>query len=122
MHAVRLVTFFLRLALIFARFIYKSGCGIHISRYLKEDLALAIDKQFQCTISYLHYMHPTRDMQISYKLTFSYPKSFSYLNVFENREVQRCSDNRGSTVHINISDTTILIFFIQTSFILITMA
>ena len=32
-------------------------------------------------------------MQISYKLAFSYP------NVFENREVQRWLDNRGSTVY-----------------------
>ena len=34
------------------RFIYKSGCGIRVSRYLKEELALVIDKQFQCTIFY----------------------------------------------------------------------
>ena len=66
-------------------------------------MALAIDKQFQYTIYFLlHY--PTRDMQVSYKLAFSYPNNFSYLNnfncpnVFENQEVQRWSDNQGSTV------------------------
>ena len=38
----------------------------------------------------LHY--PTRDMQISYTLTFRYP------NVFENPKVQRCLDSQGFTV------------------------
>ena len=52
-----------------------------------------------CTYYFLlHY--PTRDMQIGYKLTFSYPNNFSYSNVFENQEVPRCSDNRRSTVHM----------------------
>ena len=44
----------------------------------------------------LHY--PTRDTQISYKLAFSYPNNFSYLNIFKNQEVQSWLDNQGSTV------------------------
>ena len=55
--------------------------GIRVSRYLKEELALAIDKQFQ--------------LQTSFRLS----KQFSYLKVFENREVQRWLANRGSTVY-----------------------
>ena len=53
-------------------FIHKSGCGILVSI---EELALAIDKQFQCTQYFLQH-YPTRDMQISYKLTISYPNNF----------------------------------------------
>ena len=53
-----------------------------IEVFLKEELALAIDKQFQFTISYYTIVYPTKDMQ---KLTFSYPNNFSYPNVFENQ-------------------------------------
>ena len=33
-------------------FICKGGCGIRVLRYLYEELAWAIDKRFQFTISY----------------------------------------------------------------------
>ena len=69
---------FLRLILIVAGrsalFIKVGVACVYRGSYLKEELVLAIDKYFL-----LHY--PTRDMQISYKLAFSYPKNFSYPNV-----------------------------------------
>ena len=43
-------------------------------------------------------------MQISYKL---------YPNVFENRDVQRCSDNRGSTVHAYLDYHVSLVSFVS---------
>ena len=45
-------------------FIYKDGCGIHVSRCLKEKLAWALDKWFQFTIFY--YTYTTRDLQRRY--------------------------------------------------------
>ena len=40
-------------------FIYEGGCGIHVSRCLKEELAWAIDKRFQFTT----LSDTTRDLQ-----------------------------------------------------------
>ena len=54
-------------------FIYKGGCGIRVSRYLKEELTWAIDKQFSLLFrTTVHY--PTTDLQRSYKL-----RSYSYV-------------------------------------------
>ena len=39
---------------------------------------------------------------ISINIIFSYPNNFSYLNNFKNEEVQRWSDNQGSTVLVEL--------------------
>ena len=47
---------------------------MRVSRYLKEELALAIDTE---TVSVYYFLihYPTRDMQISYKQAFGYPNN-----------------------------------------------
>ena len=104
----------LRLVLIFARrsalFIKVGVAYVYQLRYsyLKEDIALPIDNQ-----SVYHFLlhYPTRGMQIR---TFSYMNNFSYPNV-SNREVQRCSDNRGSTVYLDCTYNVQLKFIIDSS-------
>ena len=49
---------------------------------VKEELAWAIDKQFQYFL--VHY--PTRKLHQSYRLTFSYPNSFSIRMHFVNEK------------------------------------
>ena len=44
-------------------FIYTNGCGILVSRCLKEGLTWAIDKRFQFTISY--YTIPLRTWRLA---------------------------------------------------------
>ena len=60
--------------------------------YATKVFLYTVDKRFQFT----HY--PTRDLQRSYRLTFTYLNNINYLNAFENQKVLRGSDNRGSTV------------------------
>ena len=68
-------------------FIYKGGCGICVSWYLKEVLAWAIDKQFQFTISYYTIPLETCKEIIGWlQITFSYPKIF-VIRTLENEKV-----------------------------------
>ena len=51
----------------------------------KEEMAWAIDKRLQFTISY--YIIPLETCKEAIAISFSYPNYFSYQNTFENEKV-----------------------------------
>ena len=79
------------------RFIYEGGYGVCVSRCSKEELAWAIDKWFQFTISYNTILLES-SKEATYRLAINnfYANNFSYLNTFE---INRDLNNWGCTVH-----------------------